>query len=69
LAKGKKSDYFGFYNNKGEWIIQPHFQGVRDFKNGFAAAKENGLWGIIDKTGEWVIKPTFSRVEDVIKLK
>ncbi|MCG8697971.1 MAG: WG repeat-containing protein [Bacteroidales bacterium] len=65
LAFGEKKDLIGFYNNKGEWVIEPKFDAVRDFKNGYAAAKEGYLWGIIDKEGNWVLKPSFKRLKDV----
>lgn len=69
LAMGKKSFQYGFYNNKGEWVIPPHFEGLRDFKNGYAAAKKFGKWGIIDKKGEWVIVPTFGGIKDMELVK
>lgn len=65
LCKGRKGDLFGFYNAKGEWVIQPQFENVRDFKNGYAAAEKNKMWGIIDKTGSWIIEPTFDGIKDV----
>lgn len=68
FAKGEKKNLFGFFNNKGEWVIQPQFNAVRAFKNGFAAAKIKGKWGIIDKSGNWIINPTFDGIKDVIKI-
>ena len=55
----------GFFNKTGEWIIAAEFENVRDFKNGFAAAKSNGLWGFIDKKGNWIIQPTYVNVKDM----
>lgn len=51
-----------------EWVIQPQFDGVRNFKNGYAAAKLDDKWGIIDKTGIWVIQPVFAALKDVEKV-
>ena len=69
LADGKKGDKRGFYNNQGDWIIQPQFEGVRDFKNGYAAAKLAGKWGVIDNKGQWVIQPSFDGIKDVEKVR
>jgi hypothetical protein len=66
LARGQKGELFGFYNNKGEWVIEPQFEGSRDFKNGYAGVKSGGLWGLIDKKGNWIIKPTFAGITDLM---
>ncbi len=60
-----KNDKIGFVNVKGEWAIQPQFDAVRDFKNGFAAVKIDKSWGVVDKQGNWIIKPTYSAIKDV----
>ena len=65
LAMGKKDGLFGYFNDKGEWAIQPQFEGGRDFKNGYAAVKKGSKWGIIDKTGSWVIKPEYDGIKDM----
>lgn len=65
LSKGKQVDKFGFYNTKSEWVIKPQFEGVREFKNGYAAAQLNGKWGLIDASGNWIVKPIFSGIKDV----
>lgn len=69
LCKGRSGYFFGFYNNLGEWVIEPKFESVRDFQNGFAAAKLGGKWGLIDKTGNWVIEPIFIGIRDVVLVK
>ncbi len=68
LARGRKDDFFGFYDNTGTWVIQAKFQKVRNFHNGYAAAKENDKWGLIDNVGEWVILPNYSDMRDVVKI-
>ena len=55
----------GFFNNKGEWVIKPEFDGTRDFKNGYAAVKKGELWGVIDRKGNWVIQPKFEGIKDM----
>jgi hypothetical protein len=44
-------------------IIEPRFENLTYFKNGYAAAKLDGKWGFIDITGEFVIKPIFDEVD------
>lgn len=66
LAIGRKNSYYGFYNNRGEWEIEPKFEDLRDFRNGYAPAKKNNFWGIIDRKGNWVIKPVYNLIRDVI---
>ncbi len=69
LALGKKNDKVGFFDFKGDWVIQPTFEAGRDFKNGFAAVKAGGKWGFIDTTGNWVVKPTFESAKDMELIK
>ncbi len=69
LAKGKKEGKTGYFNNKGEWAVEPQYEGGRNFKNGFAAVKLGGKWGFIDKTGNWVIEPNYSGVKDMELVK
>jgi hypothetical protein len=69
LAKGKKEGKTGYFNAKGEWAIEPQFEGGRNFKNGFAAVKQGGKWGFIDKTGNWVVEPNYSGVKDMELVK
>ncbi|QQS29019.1 MAG: WG repeat-containing protein [Sphingobacteriales bacterium] len=52
----------GFIDVKGNLAIPLIFDGVNDFKEGYAAFIENDLWGFINKKGEVVIKPQFDFV-------
>ena len=49
----------------GKWVIEPQFEGIRDFKNGYAAAKKGGKWGVINKEGKWIIEPKFEGIKDM----
>jgi hypothetical protein len=64
-AKAKANEKFGFINSNMEWVIQPQYEGVRHFKNGYAPAKVGLKWGLIDKQGNWVIEPLFAALKDV----
>ena len=69
LAKGRKNGLIGFYDNTGNWVVEPTLQGARDFKNGYCAAKKDDLWGLINKEGEWVIEPQYISIRDVSAVK
>lgn len=52
----------GFINSKGNYVIPPVFEGVRDFSKDdpvLALAKKNGKWGFIDLKGVFVIEPIY----------
>jgi serine/threonine protein kinase len=55
---------YGFIDTEGNWVIQPTFDGVDDFKEGLAVASINGKYGCIDKKGNWVIQPILDGVDD-----
>lgn len=63
-GKGK----VGFIDHTGNWAIEPQFEYVQKFFNGFAKARLNGKWGIIDKKGRWVIEPKYKEVGEFIKI-
>jgi hypothetical protein len=70
LVISKKDGQYGFMNNKGEWVIQPKFDHVREFKHELTVAEKDGLWGIIDKQGNWVLQPRWEVVTGgVVKLR
>lgn len=69
FARGFKNGLVGFFNNEGNWVIEPIYENAKDFENGYAAVKYNGKWGFIDKTGKWAIEPSYAHVGDVIKVK
>ena len=70
LCMAGKNDMYGFIDKEGNWAIEPRFTGLRDFKNGYAAAKDdNELWGLIDKSGDWVLEPKYIAIKDVVMVK
>jgi len=62
---GRKASRSGFFDTSGKWVIEPRFDGVRDFQNGFAAAKKKGQWGMIDTSGNWIIQPVWGGIKDM----
>lgn len=68
LAKGKKGGKIGYYNNKGEWIVAPEFDGGNNFKNGFAAIKKGKKWGFVNTAGEIVVEPAYAGVKFMEKV-
>nr|WP_294859805.1 WG repeat-containing protein [uncultured Fluviicola sp.] len=65
LAQGEKGGLRGFFDNKGNWIVEPKFQDARKFENGFAQVKLANKWGLIDKSGNWVVEPKYDVMKDV----
>lgn len=63
LCQGEKQGLRGFFDNKGEWVIEAKFDDAKKFENGQALVKQNGKWGIINTKGDWLLEPKF----DVIK--
>ncbi|HEB9287767.1 TPA: WG repeat-containing protein [Campylobacter coli] len=55
---------YSFMDTNGKMIINPKFDGVSFFRNGFAGIKLNNIWGFIDKNGKFVIEPKFDDVND-----
>ena len=53
---------WGYIDTTWNFVIEPRFDYVLDFSNGFAAAMIDGKWGFIDKTGNFVIEPRFDKV-------
>lgn len=49
-------DLYGFMNVKGEVIVQPMYEEVKEFSCGYAAVKENKKWHYIDKNGKTSFK-------------
>lgn len=55
---------WGFMNGRGEIIIEPIYEEIRDFHKGLAAVKIDGRWGYIDINGDFVIEPVWEKVDD-----
>src|SRR5687768_15767820 len=55
---------YGFINKLGKIVIDPQFEAVGDFSEGFARFKKNEKWGFIDRRGRIVIAPRFEWAHD-----
>lgn len=53
MAAIKKGGLWGFINNSGTILIQPHYAEAGDFHNGRAAVRDpsNNKWGYVDSSG------------------
>lgn len=65
MAIGKLKNRYGYFNNKGEWVIKPQFKEVGNFINGFATVYKEGKWGLINNKGDWVLQPIYNSLGSV----
>jgi hypothetical protein len=64
VAIAKQKGKVGIIDKKGNWVIQPSFETIREFDSGYAMAKQNGKWGVIDNKGTWTIQPgSFEKID------
>ncbi|HMY31244.1 MAG TPA: WG repeat-containing protein, partial [Leptospiraceae bacterium] len=73
VALAQMNDKWGIINQKGEFILKPQFDDVREFEDGLAwvidqckewvvGECERGKWGLVDKTGKILIPPKYDGV-------
>lgn len=55
---------WGYIDLTGNVVIEPQYDGARDFCSGLAAVCCNGLWGYIDEAGNTVITNQYSEAYD-----
>lgn len=58
IAIVKSGELWGVINENGNWIIQPTYDAVGAFYDGYAKVVLNGKIGFIDSAGNTVIEPT-----------
>lgn len=61
---GKK---WGFLDMKGNEVVKPKYDYVKDYKEGLAAVTIDGKWGFVDKMGNEIIKPQYNDAESFKK--
>ena len=60
------NEKWGFINEYGQWIVEPKFESIDDFKtNGLALIKQNNKYGVINTSGEIVVKPQYDNIRIV----
>ena len=50
---------YGFIDKSGKVVIEPQFDYVEPFSEGFARVKKDGKYYFLDKNGKVVIEPQF----------
>ena len=64
VAIVKEETLYGCINEYGRVVVEPVFEGVRGFVDGYAAVRKDGKWGYIDSSGNLVIECEFDWVYD-----
>ncbi len=59
LEPWEKGGKWGFVDSSGTFKVDPQFEKVLPFSQGFAAVRKGDKWGFIDKSGTMVIPATF----------
>ena len=54
----------GFIDKNGIIVIQPGFDNIRNFKNGFAFFRVKKLWGFINTEGKIIKEPFYQSIKD-----
>lgn len=55
---------FGFMDEEGNKVIEPHYEEVSDFHEGLAVVLEEGKYGVISINGDVVIKSNYQVISD-----
>lgn len=66
LENGK----WGFMDSEGNFLIEPVFEDVKDYRSGYAIVKKNGKWGVYGRKNvrdgfEFSVAPQYDRIEYV----
>ncbi|SDB40620.1 WG containing repeat-containing protein [Pseudobutyrivibrio sp. YE44] len=54
-----KNGLWGAVDIDGNWILEPKYDELSWFKDGYVGARIEDLWGVLDLSGNWVIPPQF----------
>ena len=55
IVPAKFNGKYGAINLKGKWVIEPIFDSINNFYNGFSETYKNGKQGLIDTEGKLII--------------
>lgn len=64
LARVKENGKWGIIYPDGTYFIEPRFDRIHDFSEGFAAVRVDFDWGFIKPDGSYLVPPVFERVDD-----
>ncbi|MDP2365233.1 MAG: WG repeat-containing protein, partial [Ignavibacteria bacterium] len=56
---------WGYFNDKGEQLINFIYDEAKSFENGLAQVRLNNKWGVINKNGEVVIPIRYGELKKV----
>lgn len=59
FSRVQKNGWFGFINEKGEYLVEPVFDEAEEFVGGIALVKQNEKWGYIKIDGTYLLEPQF----------
>lgn len=63
----KKGDLYGLMNVEGKIVIEPSYENMRGFVNGFAPVCKDDKWGYIDEEGNQIIDYLYEDAKDFSK--
>lgn len=69
----KLTNYYGFIDRNGQWVIEPDFEQADIFSIGLAAVGVGGegmyTYGYIDINGDWKIKPDYKEAGRFMQIR
>ncbi|MBK6526856.1 MAG: WG repeat-containing protein [Crocinitomicaceae bacterium] len=57
-----KGDMYGYGNSKGEIVIEPKYDYVLLFENGYAMVRLDNKWGLIKQNGQVLFEPIAKQI-------
>lgn len=63
----KKFNKWGYLDSTGEIVIEPIYDSVEQFHNGYAIVCKNNLYGIIDVTGKCIVDIQYQQISLIQK--
>lgn len=63
----KDGIFWGLINEKGDYVVEPKFMNVNEFKDGLALVSEDGrYWSYIDEKGKYLFEPQYTKISEYI---
>ncbi|MEO0044268.1 MAG: hypothetical protein RL329_3716 [Bacteroidota bacterium] len=54
---------YGLRNPKGEWLVQPKYESIKDFNYAYYIVNENNKYGVLNDAGKTVVPPIWDFLE------